>query len=73
MFDRDESAYLDDVDVSADLHRFEGDPYLTLYLVKCFNPEFKIRMISPKEKPFMRQARCISWDSRSFSSEKGVI
>ena len=74
MFDRSAHGRLDDVDIAEDLHRFAQDPYLTKYLCRCFNPEFKVLVAHPKDLPvFEGQSGGISLRKRRFDGRANVI
>jgi hypothetical protein len=49
VFNRNDSGFLDTVDIPVNLLRFNNDPYLTRYLAGCFNPEFHLRVEKPRD------------------------
>jgi hypothetical protein len=53
MFNRNGDAFVSESEIKENLSRFEGDTYLTKYLVNCFNPEFEVSITFPRSTPHL--------------------
>ena len=72
MFDRTLPGRLDDSKIKPNLHRFNNDEYATKYLVQCYNPEFKIKVVFPKSITEYGEY-AVGASRRSFTTKEAVF
>ena len=74
MFDRSAPKFTDKNNWRDNLQRFGNDEYAAKYLSGVYNPEFKIRVTCPKDRPeFSMTGKGIGWSDRKFEKEEDVF